>query len=246
MIILETRFDITSSENPKLTRTSHLTDLAIVITTLIVSKSLLLQWDALWKYAGPISLLLTLGVASWRLKVRKINWSSLGLAWPGSWRFLVLWTLLALVATILGGGIVEGLFASVSEQTPVNAEVATRYSNRFADLPGNLSMLTLWIGIGWIIGGFTEELLFRGFLINKCEMALRGLPGAVLVAILIQATLFGQQHFYYQGLGGALATGTIAALSGLLYLFGRRNLWALILSHGLANTAGMTMLYLQG
>ena len=107
-------------------------------------------------------------------------------------------------------------------------------------------MLVLWIGIGWVIGGFTEELLFRGFLFNKCEMALKGLPGAVLIAILIQSVLFGQQHFYYQGLGDALATFTIAVIANLLYLFGRRNLWALILSHGSANTLGMTMLYLQG
>jgi membrane protease YdiL (CAAX protease family) len=235
-----------SNVNPALSRAGHVADLAIVITTLIVSKSLLLQWEAAWKYAGPISLLLTLGVASWRLKIRKANWSQLGLTWPGSWRYLALWTLLALAVTILGGGIVEGLFASVSEQMPINAEVATRYGDRFADLPGNFPMLALWILIGWIIGGFTEELLFRGFLINKCELALRGVPGAIFLAILLQSILFGQQHLYYQGVGGALATGTQAAISGLIYLFGRRNLWALILSHGLANTLGMIMLYLQG
>ncbi|MDJ0941721.1 MAG: CPBP family intramembrane metalloprotease [Woeseiaceae bacterium] len=235
-----------NAENTRIARSDHVVDLAIVITTLLASKGLLLQWGAVWRYAGPISLLLTLGVASWRLYVRKTNWSRLGLSWPGSWRFLVLWTLLAFVVTTLAGGIVEGLFASVSEQMPVNAEVASRYADRFADLPGNLPMLVLWIGIGWVIGGFTEEILFRGFLFNKCEMALRGLPGAVLIAVLFQSVLFGQQHLYYQGLGGALATGTLAAISGLLYLFGRRNLWALILSHGLANTLGMTMLYFQG
>ena len=158
----------------------------------------------------------------------------------------MLWTLLAFVVTTLAGGIVDGLFSSVSEQVPANAEAASRCGDRFADLPGNLPMLTLWIGIGWVIGGFTEELLFRGFLFNKCETALRGLPGAVLIAILIQSVLFGQQHFYYQGLSGALVTGTLAAISSLLYLSGRRNLWALILSHGWANTIGMTMLYLQG
>jgi membrane protease YdiL (CAAX protease family) len=66
-----------------------------------------------------------------------------------------------------------------------------------------------------------------------------------LLAFVI-TILFGQQQMYYQGLAGALATGTQAAISGLLYLFSRRNLWPLILSHGLANTLGMTMLYLQG
>jgi hypothetical protein len=81
-----------SAEDSKLARADHVSDLAIVIATLIVSKSLLLQWDPISKYADSISLLLTLGIASWRLKAGKTNWSQLGLAWPGSWGHLGLWT----------------------------------------------------------------------------------------------------------------------------------------------------------
>ena len=226
------------------TRSGHFSDVAIVITVLLIAKSTLLQWDAAWKYAGPMSLLLTFAVASWRLKARGASWSDLGLSWPGSWWFLIFWTVLALVVTVMAGGIIEGLFASVAEQLPVDTEVANRYSNRFAELPGNLSMFVLWLLMGWIIGGFVEELIFRGYLLNKCEMAMRGVPGAVVIAVLIQSILFGQQHFYYQGLGGALATGTLAAISAFFYLLGKRNLWALILSHGLANTLGLSALYL--
>ena len=92
-------------------------------------------------------------------------------------------------------------------------------------------------------GAVGEEMLFRGMLISRFERLFAGFRYPVLIAVVLQAVLFGQQHFYYQGLNGALATGGIALISGGAYLLLKRTLWPLILSHGLANSIGLTLIY---
>lgn len=87
-------------------------------------------------------------------------------------------------------------------------------------------------------------MLFRGALFSRLESLCAGAPFAVVVAIVLQGILFGQQHYYYQGLAGWVANGAIAIVSGLLFLAFKRNLWPLIISHGLSNSIGLTALYL--
>ena len=125
----------------------------------------------------------------------------------------------------------------------IGSEVDPRYSGRFADLPGNTGRLLYWISVSWIVGGFVEEMLFRAMLQSRFERLLAGNPYSAPIAVVLQAIVFGQQHFYYQGWSGALATGGIALISGALFIFLRRNLWPLIVSHGLANTIGLTLIY---
>ncbi|TQV72776.1 CPBP family intramembrane metalloprotease [Aliikangiella marina] len=221
------------------------TDLILVLTTLFASKYFLLQFTSLWTFAGPISLLASLGVANWRLKLNEESWRALGFAQDQSIIKLVSWTVFALIITIIIGMISGQLAESFFNSQSVNQnEFNQVMEGRFDNLPGNLPIYLFWLSIGWIIGGFTEELLFRGFLINRFESLLKQLPFAIGFAVVIQAVIFGQQHFYYQGIAGAIATGTIAIASGAIYVFCKRRLWPLILSHGIANTLGMSIIYL--
>lgn len=48
----------------------------------------------------------------------------------------------------------------------------------------------------------------------------------------------------YQGLGGALMTGAVGVLFGVLYLVMKRNLWPLIIAHGIIDTLTLTQIYL--
>ena len=225
-------------------RTSAI-DLLFVLVTLFVIKTVLLQFSSLWTYAGPISLLASLAVATWRLKRSNHRWRDLGFIHDMSHVKLAGWTLLALVVTLIGGGIAEGVATSlISEPSIDNEALTSTMQDRFANVAGNIPLYLFWIAISWGIGGFVEELLFRGFLINRFESLFQRLPVAVIFSVLIQAAIFGQQHYYYQGMIGLIATGIIGLLSGIIYICCGRRLWPLILSHGLANTLGMTMLFL--
>ncbi len=234
------------STSPTISRGTALRDLVLIIGTLIVSKTVLLNVEAVWIYAGPLSLLLTFGLATALLNRHGGGWSGVGLRRPPSLVKLGLWTLLALVIgfalDILAHQLLPLILGVPDEATRAIDE---RYQGRFANLPGNLPVYFMWLAIAWIIGGFVEELLFRGAMITRFEQAFEGLPFAAILGVLAQAAIFGQQHFYYQGLAGAAATSLGAVLAGTIYLLLKRNLWALILSHGLNNTIGLTALYLS-
>lgn len=221
-------------------------DLLWVLATLFFLKYTLLQFYWLWTFAGPISLLASLVVATWRLKRNGQTWKSMGLNHDTSYLKLALWTVGALVITILMGNIASQVAEALISNPEAMSEQSTRYmQDRFADIPGNIGLYLMWIMISWVIGGFTEELLFRGFLINRFERLFAKVPFAIVLAILFQALIFGQQHMYYQGVIGLVATGIIGVASGIIYVLCGRRLWALVISHGLANTLGMTMLYLS-
>ena len=97
----------------------------------------------------------------------------------------------------------------------------------------------------WTHGSFFEELLFRAFIITKTETLLGGSRGAGLAAVILAAIFFGYRHYYYQGLHGAIVTGMIGLVFGLIYLWlGKRNMLPLILTHGLANSIAQTTRFL--
>ncbi|MEM6912848.1 MAG: type II CAAX endopeptidase family protein [Pseudomonadota bacterium] len=237
---------MTSAGRDPLSRRNALLDLLLIVGMLLGSKSILLQVDAVWMVAGPISLVITLFLALVLIHRRGESMQAIGLRRPKTAQWLALWTLFALIITILAGGLAESFALSVfggpDEET---LAIDAQYQGRFDNVPGNLEAYLFWIATAWVVGGFTEEILFRGILILRLEQAMRRVPLAPLLAILCQAIIFGQQHAYYQGLTGWIATGVIALVSGLIYLGLKRSLWPLILSHGISNTIGLTLIYLS-
>lgn len=237
---------MTNKTVPALNRKAALIDLTIIIGTLIILKFLLLNVESFWSFAGPLSLLAALGVATWPLKNRRITWRSLGLACPTNIWQTLLWTVIALVVTMAVGAIAQSISVQLlGGPNEALLAIAAKYQGRFDDVPGNLPVFIFWLAVAWIIGGFAEEMLFRAALLTRFENLFAGLPFPATLAVCSQAIIFGQQHYYYQGLSGTIATGVIGLASGLLYLSFKRNLWTLVLSHGLSNTIGLTLIFSQ-
>ena len=100
----------------------------------------------------------------------------------------------------------------------------------------------LWIVlVAWFAAGFGEELLYRGFLMDRL-MRLRGMRGAKWPAAIIQAAIFGLAHLY-QGLGGVLVTATVGLFLAWLRIANRGNLWACILAHAAVDTLMLSLAY---
>jgi hypothetical protein len=95
--------------------------------------------------------------------------------------------------------------------------------------------LVAWIVIvAWGSAAFGEELLWRGFLMDRLER-LPGLRGHTAAVLSIQAGLFGLPHLY-QGWSGVIVTGAVGLILGWMRLRTRGNLWPLIIAHGLVDT----------
>ena len=174
-------------------------------------------------------------VAAWAvLHWRGEQWASLGLR-----RSTSLW--LALGAAV---GLYLLNMALSTWLVPILAEwvAPVRRPSFLGYIRGNLGGFLTWLAIGWIVGAFIEELLFRGFLLNRVADVLGGGKAALAVGVVAQAVLFGALHFY----GGAFAFlhATVFALAnGVFYLLAGRNLWPLIIVHGAWNTVAIWSLY---
>lgn len=110
-----------------------------------------------------------------------------------------------------------------------------------------------WSGVlglivtGWLVGGFAEELFFRGYLIPTLQNLLGGGKWAAGLAALISILWFSLSHRYQGWMGVA-----DAAISGLLFttlFLWRGRLTAPIIAHGLFDmlvAASLFALYRTG
>jgi membrane protease YdiL (CAAX protease family) len=93
-----------------------------------------------------------------------------------------------------------------------------------------------------LTGGFIEEFIYRGMMIDRLARIVRG-RRAYLVAALLNGVPFGLIHFEW-GIGGILVTTVMGSVLGLLYLATKRNLWPLIVAHATLDAILMIQVYL--
>lgn len=186
-------------------------------------------------YAGPITASCAVVLITALLRWRGLWWRDIGLRRPPRLRWLLVQVP---VVTVTWLAVSVGATTLIAQFLP-----RPDTSARFGDLAGNLPATLWWIAIAWVIGGFAEEMIFRGFLLNRLEALLtRGARGTV-AAVFLQALVFGAAHAYNRGLFGLLALGAVGAVLGTFYVMFRRNLWPVILAHGLGNTLGFVARY---
>ena len=106
-----------------------------------------------------------------------------------------------------------------------------------------LSNLIITILAGWIIGGFYEEVIFRGFIQTTIQQWFTRYKNSFWIAGIFTSLLFGLYH-WQQGIFGIVPS----FLGGMLwtYLLWRYkgNLWYPIISHAIFDTIALTMIYL--
>ncbi len=95
----------------------------------------------------------------------------------------------------------------------------------------------------WVVGGFYEEIVFRGFIQATTQEWFGKLKHSFWLAGLLTSILFGMYH-WQQGIFGMVPS----FLGGLLWTALLRrykdNLWYPIISHALYDTIALTMIYM--
>ena len=95
----------------------------------------------------------------------------------------------------------------------------------------------------WIIGGFYEELVFRGYIQSTFQNIFRSTKNSFWASGILTTILFGIYH-WQQGVFGIVHS----ALAGIFWTFMLRrfkgNLWYPIISHAAYDTITLTMIYL--
>ena len=128
--------------------------------------------------------------------------------------------------------------------SPLADRLATRWVDKpptldaFRALQQSRSKLLIGIVVAWVLGGFLEELIFRGIILQSIEALLSAwlaAPMATGIAVCAAAVGAGLIHLY-QGLRAVIIVTQLSVLFGLLFVVSGHNLWAVILCHGLYDT----------
>ena len=170
------------------------------------------------------------------LRLRGVGWRDLGLRRPTSWRS----TLLLGVAIGIGYQ-----YFSLYALEPLLARVTGNLPDvsQFAPLIGNTFLLFLSLIVSWTLAAFGEELVYRGYLMNRVADLVGANRAGLLISLIAVSILFGISHLY-QGTSGIIVITLHGLLLGALYLATGRNLWVPIIAHGVNDTVGFILIFL--
>jgi len=111
----------------------------------------------------------------------------------------------------------------------------------FDFLRGDTGAFLRLLPLVWLSAAIGEEIVFRGFLIGRLELAFGGASRiATSAAVILATTLFAFAHAY-QGPTGILITGILGLVFAVLYVATGRNLWTNIVAHGVYDTGSFLL-----
>lgn len=169
------------------------------------------------------------------LRLRRVQWKQIGFARYRTW------------ATTLLFGIIYGVgleFFDLFGKQPLLTRLLGKPPDLsgFPAVRGNFKYALLIIVLIWILAAFGEELVYRGYMMNRVADLGRGTRTAWIVSLLLISALFGFSH-YNQGLTGIVEEGSDGLILGVMYLVYRRNLAIPIVAHGVCDTIDITLLF---
>jgi CAAX protease family protein len=112
----------------------------------------------------------------------------------------------------------------------------------FRMLTGNIKMTLLFIALSWTLAAFGEEMVWRGYVMNRVADLLSRRKPSWMLSLVIVSVVFGLAHGY-QGLTGWIEEGLAGLALGLMYLRTGDNLAVPIVAHGVCDTIDVVLIF---
>lgn len=109
-------------------------------------------------------------------------------------------------------------------------------------IKSDIPKLIIELLITWTIAAFGEEILFRGYLINRLIDLIGDSLQAKILIVLLVGTAFGFVH-YYQGTHGVVVAGIVGVFQSVIYLIHHKKLVIPIIAHGMFDSIGFLTLF---
>lgn len=186
-------------------------------------------------FDGVFTLTASFLVVVFLMKWRGQSWRDLGLRRPSRWWTIPAWALVILFVNIIAQNTLVPALAAWLELNPPDF---SRYDLVYQNLP----MLLMVMSGAMITGGFIEEFIYRGLMIDRLSRLFGGGRRGLVLAAILNGLPFGIIHIEW-GLAGILLTTVMGSVLGLMYLATGRNLWPLILAHATLDALLLTLLY---
>lgn len=202
-----------------------------------VEGNLILKQASVWVANIAMLIIVWLG-----LRLRGESWKDFGLSISsfslkkGFKTFLLslLVFILAIAGYIIGSIIMANITGIPEGSTDMSG---------YAYLKDNIGMLVLTLIGVYIVSSFGEEVIYRGFLINRISQIGMGTKKAVWIAVILSSLIFGFAHYEWGPMGIGQTTLMGLAL-GICYIKLKKRLWILVLAHAYMDTILMVQMYL--
>ena len=146
----------------------------------------------------------------------------------------------------IGLGVLGIVLMQVSAHTLhplIEAALGTsRDLSRFEGVAGNPYELMRLLVFSWVFAAFGEEVAFRIALMRGLAISFGDDRNARIIALAVQAIIFGLVHLY-QGPAGVAGTIIGGLVFGVVTLLGRGSIWPAAIAHGGNNTIGILAIY---
>jgi len=185
-------------------------------------------------YVSKTPYLFLLGWAS--LRLRGMRWKDVGFAPPRRW----------------GKAVLVGIAVGVCMETFelfVTQPLLARWLGKMPDLSdfaamvGNLKVFLIYLVLVWTLGAVGEEIVYRGYLMNRVAKVLHETKAAWLLSLILVSIVFGCGHLD-QGATGMIENVWNGLLLGALYLACGRNLAVPVIAHAMSDTLDFVLIYL--
>jgi membrane protease YdiL (CAAX protease family) len=217
-----------------LERAQVLSENRLVITVELLVAVILQALQACRIISGAIVYLFLLGSLS--LWLRQSGWRQIGLRRPDGWqRTIGLGLILGLAYQVVSILLVVPILRTITHE-PLDLSRVTSVYNNFP-------LLILWLAVTWTLAAFGEEMVYRGYLLNRVADLLGRRPAGWIVALIVASLLFGFGHAY-QGITGIVETFLFGGVMAGLYFAGHRNVWLPVVAHGAYDTLAFLWIFL--
>jgi uncharacterized protein len=186
-------------------------------------------------YAGSVGVVAGVLLSTWRMKLRSQTWRDVGLGSPGNALHSALAAFALYFLTLISVLIIVEPVSRALQWQPLDL-------SSFRRIQGDTYSLAITLLLVWTAVAFGEEMVFRGFALNRLQELFGQGRRAAVLAVGTQAVLFGLGHVYL-GARGVLTAAVIGALYGTWFLARGRSLWPLIAAHGLTDTISILAIY---
>jgi membrane protease YdiL (CAAX protease family) len=201
---------------------------------MLIAGIYLADWN---HYVIPSKVPYLLAVAWVSLHLRRLRWRDVGFRLYRDW------------PTTLAIGVAAGIAMEMLElffTQPLLVRITGQLPDlsAFSRVAGNVRWLAVSLALTWTLFAFGEELIFRGYLMDRIAGLLGRTARGWAVALFTASLVFGLSHFQ-QGITGVSENFLDGIILGALYLKLGGNLAVPIVAHGVTDTLDFVLLFLH-
>lgn len=189
-----------------------------------------------WKHLIPLSKTPFLLLVGWiSIRLRGLRWRDIGLHRYKDWsRTLLLGLACGVAIELFELFISQPIFMRITGKPPDLSD--------FYPLIGNTKLLLLALAGAWTLAAFGEEMVYRGYLMNRVADLGNHSRGSWIVSLLAVSLVFGLAHTY-QEVTGVAENALDGFILGCIYLACGRNLMVPVIAHGVTDTVDLLLIY---